>query len=129
MWFIVKMLEKYCGHETFFFFFLLFHRFRNLFPPPPIFSNVIATIAKFFFLFPYFSNGIATNSLSIFFFPFQFGHSMHTWAAELGTGNLVFPLPKVNIFSLHLFLLLSYTCGWISATVIPKFNLSPQNPK
>ena len=64
-----------------------------------------------------------------FFFSFHFRHSMHTRAAELDTGNSVSPLLKFNIFSLHLFLLLSHTFGWISVTVIPKFNLSPQNPK
>ena len=94
----------------------------------PSFDNAIATIVTKKKISPYFGNGIATISLSIFFFLFTSGTPC-TLAAELGTGNSVSLLPKFNIFSLHLFLLLSHTFGWISAMVIPKFNLSPQNPK
>ena len=45
-----------------------------------------------------------------FFFLFTSG-TPHTRAAELGTRNSVSPLLKFNIFSLHLFLLLSHTFG------------------
>ena len=126
------LLWKYCKNIvdiTIFFFFYSFIDFVTFFPP--IFSNAIATIVKKKKLYSYFDNGIATIRLSNFFF-FFFSvllQALHVRAAELGRGNSVSPLLKFNIFSLHLFLLLSHTFGWISATVIPKFNLSPQNPK
>ena len=86
---------------TIFFFFLLFLRFRKFFPP--IFGNVIATIAKKKFYTP-----ISTMALpqfvcqNFFFFSFSL-RALYARAAELGRGNSISPLPKFNIFSLHLF--------------------------
>ena len=109
------------------FFFLLFHRFGNLFffPSPPFSAMPLPQLLQNFF-FPI--SAMALPQLVCqFFFSFHFGHSTHTshiWVAELGKGISVSTLLKFNIFSLHLFLLLSHTFGWISAMVIPKFSLS-----
>ena len=106
-------------------FFFTLPRFRNHIFSPPIFGNAIATLVTNFF--PPISAMALPQLVCQFFFSFHFRHFTHTWAAELGTGNSVSPLPKFNIFSLHLFLLLSHTFGWISVTVIPKFNLSSKS--
>ena len=96
MWFIVKMLWKYCRHDTFFFFYSSIDFGTSFFfhPPPQIFGNAIATIAKFFFLFPYFGNGIATISLSIFFF-----FSLQALHAHPGSriGHRKFGIPVAEI--------------------------------
>ena len=85
------------------FFFLLFHRFCNFFFPPFLTMPLPQLLKKN--LYPYFGNGIATIYLSIFLcFIFSFSlRALHARAAELGRGNSVSPLPKFNIFSLHLF--------------------------
>ena len=89
------------------FFFLLFHRFRNFFPL--IFGNAIATIAKKKIYTPISAMALPQFVCQLFFF-FFFSFSLralHARTVELGRGNSVSSLPKFNIFSLHLFLLLS----------------------
>ena len=110
----------------------IFYSFINFvtFFSPPFSTMPLPQLLKKNFI-PLFRQWHCHNSLVNFllkFFSFSL-RALRTRAAELGRGNSVLPLPKFNIFSLHLFLLLSHTFGWISATVIPKFNLSPQNPK
>ena len=111
------------------FFFYSFIDFVTFFSP--IFGNAITTIVKKKKFIPLFWQWHCHNSFVKFlFFIFSFSlRALHARTAELGRGNSVSPLPKFNIFSVHLFLLLSHTFGWILATIIPKFNLSPQNPK
>ena len=125
------LLWKCCKNivdMTTFFFFYSFIDLVTFFPP--IFGNAIATIAKKKNFIPLFRQWHCHNSFVNFFFFFSFSlRALYARAAELGRGNSISPLPKFNIFSLHLFLLLSRTFGFILATVIPKFNLSPQNLK
>ena len=78
---------------------------------PPIFDNAIAIIVKKKKLYPYFDNGITTIRLSIFFFFLVTLGTPRTDNNKGGRGNSISPLPKFNIFSLHLFLLLSHTFG------------------
>ena len=85
VWFIVKMLKKYCGQDTFFF--LLYPKFRNHFFPP------------------IFGNGIAIISLSTFFFLFTLGTprtpltpGQQNWAKEFR-----YPRCRNSTFSLSTF--------------------------
>ena len=107
------------------FFFYSSIDFRTTFFFPPFSAMPLPQLLQKFF-FPI--SAMALPQLVCqFFFSFHFGHSTHTshiWVAELGKGISVSTLLKFNIFSLHLFLLLSHTFGWISAMVIPKFSLS-----
>ena len=130
---IGDLLWKCCKNivdVTSFFLFLLFHRFRNLFPPPPPpnFWQCHCHNCYFFFYSPISAMALTQLVCQIFFFfPLRAIHA-HP-GSRIGHKKFGIPLPKFNIFSLHFFLLLFHTFGWISATVIPKFNLSPQNLK
>ena len=131
--FFFKFLPKFRQQHFFFLPFstMTLPQFHSIFFP--IFGNAIATITKkiFSFFFSLFRQWHCRNCLFFFFFwaLHTRAHGTQDSAAKLGRGILVSTLPKFNIFSLHLFLLLSHTFGWISAMVIPKFSLFPQNPK
>ena len=102
-------------------YFFTLPRFRNHFFFPPHFRQCHCHNCYDFFI-PYFGNGIATISLSIFFFFSLWALQAHLShpAAKLGRGISVSTLSKFNIFSLHLFLLLSHPFGWISAMALPQ---------
>ena len=111
-------------------FFFTLPRFRNHIFSPPFSAMPLPQLLQFFS--PISAIALPQLVCQNFFFSFHFGHSTHTShtrTVKLDRGISVSTLPKFNIFSLHLFLLLSHTFGWILAMVIPKFNLSPHNPK
>ena len=106
VWFIVKIL---CTWQLFFFY----------------------SFTDFIIFFSIFGNGIATIAKTIFFFPFSAmvlpQLLFFNWTGSiLGRGISVTVLPKFLCFLSPPFSFsLSYFC-WISATLLPKFFLSPQ---
>ena len=101
---------KYCGRSIFFF-------------------NSSSNFNNYYFFSSYFRQWHCHNCHQ-FFFPIsamalpQLVFSQQVWAA----GISVMWLQKFKIFSLPLFLSLSYFC-WFSAIPLPKFNLFPQFSK
>ena len=83
------------------FFFLLLHRFRNLFlPPPPIFGNAIATIAKKKknLFIPLFREWHCHNQFVNFFFFFSLW-ALHAHPSSIiGHRKFNIPIAKIQHF-------------------------------
>ena len=118
MWFIVKILW------TWNIFFTLLEISKPLFFSP-IFGNAITIIAKKKILFPYFGNGIV--AIAFFFFILR---ALNCRNSTFSTSCFLVILSPLSWFLAEFRYPYSLSCffGWISATPLPKFSLSPQFP-